>query len=360
MGFARTSGAHFENQCGRPTAVLEMMAITLTSFEAGAIACVEYSFASIGDEHHRTPDDAAWLIRLLPDREIPPDIEITDDMLRLQAFKVEQKEAGNASLSPGDHETLKPISEFAAKPYTEDEKRSLAEIIHTFNERHGTEFTEADFLRFEQVNREILDEDMTEMLRNNPPDVVFSAFSEAFFQGAIKMFQRDNEMKNIVLSDPEVRAQAIRHFFGRALRQAQETPLRELDQQIEDIELGIRKQIAETLGGDVARLPPHVYQKAEERIQAAAKKNAAIDPEEYAQMTRRLEYCDLRELQDTILSKALWPDFEQRFVNKEALMAKFGQLADLRNTIRHSRSLDDITRKEGEAAILWFRHILER
>jgi type I restriction enzyme R subunit len=167
---------------------------------------------------------AAWLVRLLPDREIPPDIEITDDMLRLQAFKIEQKAGGSASLSPGDHATLKPISEFAAKPYTEDEKRSLAEIILTFNERHGTQFTEADFLRFEQVNREILDEDMTEMLRNNPPDVVYSAFSQAFFEGAIRMFQRDNETKNIVLSDPEVRAQAIRHFFGRALRQAREAP----------------------------------------------------------------------------------------------------------------------------------------
>jgi type I restriction enzyme R subunit len=167
---------------------------------------------------------AAWLVRLLPDREIPADIEITDDMLRLQAFKIEQKEGGSASLSPGDRAVLKPISEFAAKPYTEDEKRSLAEIIQTFNERHGTQFTEADFLRFEQVNREILDEDMTEMLRNNPPDVVFSAFSQAFFEGAIRMFQRDNEMKNIVLSDPEVRAQAIKHFFGRAMRQAREAP----------------------------------------------------------------------------------------------------------------------------------------
>jgi type I restriction enzyme, R subunit len=38
------------------------------------------------------------------------------------------------------------------------------------------------------------------------------------------MFQRDNEMKNIVLSDPEVRAQAIRHFFGRALREVREGP----------------------------------------------------------------------------------------------------------------------------------------
>ena len=165
---------------------------------------------------------AAWLDRLLPNREVPPDIEITDDMLRLQAFKVVQKEEGSASLSPGETAALQPINEFGAKPYTEDEKRSLSEIIQSFNERHGTQFTEEDFLRFEQVNREILDEEMTEMLRNNPPDVVFSAFSQAFFRGAIRMFQRDSEMKSIVLSDAEARDQAIRHFFGRALREVNE------------------------------------------------------------------------------------------------------------------------------------------
>jgi len=69
-----------------------------------------------------------------------------------------------------------------------------------------------------------MDDDLTEMLRNNPPDVVFSAFSQAFFKGAIKMFQRDNEMKNIVLSDPLAREQAIKHFFNRALREARESP----------------------------------------------------------------------------------------------------------------------------------------
>lgn len=72
------------------------------------------------------------------------------------------------------------------------------------------------------MNREIMDEDMSEMLRNNPPDVVYSAFSQAFFRGAIRMFQRDNEMKNIVLSDAEAREQAIRPFFGRALREARD------------------------------------------------------------------------------------------------------------------------------------------
>jgi len=165
---------------------------------------------------------SAWLSRLLPNREVPPDIEITDDMLRLHAFKVVQKEKGSASLGPGDTEALAPIREFGAKPYTEDERRALSEIIKAFNERHGTQFTEEDFLRFEQVNREILDADMTEMLRNNPPDVVYAAFSQAFFQGAIRMFQRDTDMKSIVLSDAEAREQAIRHFFNRALREVRE------------------------------------------------------------------------------------------------------------------------------------------
>ena len=136
--------------------------------------------------------------------------------------------------------------------------------------------------------------------------------------------------------------------------------LRELDQRVEDVELALRMRIAGTLGGDPARLPPHVNQKAEERIQAAAKKNAAIDPEQYKQMPRRLEYCDLRELQDTILSKAIWSEFEKCFANKETLMAKFGQLVELRNSIRHSRTVDEVTRKEGEAAILWFGQVLKK
>lgn len=165
---------------------------------------------------------AAWLARLLPNREIPPDIEITEDMLRLQAFKVEQKQQGSASLQPGDTAPLQPISEFGAKPYTEDEARSLSEIIQSFNERHGTQFTADDFLRFEQVNQEILDDDMSAMLRNNAPDVAYGAFRERFFAGAIRRFQRDNEMRSVMMTDAEARERAIRHFFNRALREVRE------------------------------------------------------------------------------------------------------------------------------------------
>ena len=133
--------------------------------------------------------------------------------------------------------------------------------------------------------------------------------------------------------------------------------LRELDERVERIELSVREQVVATLEDDAGRLPAHVLQRADERIQTAAKKNANIEFEEYRQLSRRLEYCDLRELQDIILNKSLWGGFEKRFLNKATLAAKFGQLAELRNGIRHSRSVDEVTRKEGEAAILWFDQV---
>jgi hypothetical protein len=36
------------------------------------------------------------------------------------------------------------------------------------------------------------------------------------------------------------------------------------------------------------------------------------------------------------------------------------QLAELRNTLRHSRALSDVVVKDGEAAILWFGAALRR
>lgn len=142
-------------------------------------------------------------------------------MLMLSAFRLQEGDAGSASLVAGETKKLDPISEFGANPYTEEEEKSLSEIIDSFNERHGTNFSREDFLRFERVNREILDEDMLDMMRNNPADVVYNAFSQAFFQGMVRMFQQDNEMRSVVMTDKDAREQATRHFFKRAQRQAQ-------------------------------------------------------------------------------------------------------------------------------------------
>lgn len=165
----------------------------------------------------------SWLDRLLPDREVPGDIAITDEMIRLQALRVEEKEATSASLQPGVGKPLSPISDFGAKTYTEEEQRSLDEIISSFNDRHGADFSEADFLRFEAVNSEILDERLVEMMRNNPEDVVYRAFNETFFRAIVRTFQRDNEMKSVVLTDPAMRERITKHFFRRAQRSVRDS-----------------------------------------------------------------------------------------------------------------------------------------
>lgn len=136
--------------------------------------------------------------------------------------------------------------------------------------------------------------------------------------------------------------------------------LRELDEKVEAIELTLRSVIAQTLVDDAGQMPPHLVQKADERIGQAVRRNAALDSEQYQTLTRKLEYFDLRDLQEAITNKALWTRFEPRFASKEVVIGKFNQLAELRNGLRHSRTVDEVTRKEGEAAILWFGQVLAR
>jgi len=134
--------------------------------------------------------------------------------------------------------------------------------------------------------------------------------------------------------------------------------LRELDAEIETIELALRKLVAECLDGDFNQLPPHVQQKVRERLTSATKKNPALDSDRYRTLEGKLEFADLRELQDTITNNTLWPKFTNRFSTKELLAKRFDQLTELRNSIRHSRSVDEVTRKDGEAALAWFREAL--
>ncbi len=137
-----------------------------------------------------------------------------------------------------------------------------------------------------------------------------------------------------------------------------EPELRELDSRIETIELGFRNLIVSNLGEDPEVLPQHIRHKAQDRLKVSLKRDASKDPEDYRSLTALLEYFDLRECEAIIISKQLWSQFEPTFKDKNVLSQKFTQLAELRNRLRHSRSVDLISKKEGEASILWFEEIL--
>lgn len=132
-----------------------------------------------------------------------------------------------------------------------------------------------------------------------------------------------------------------------------------MDASIEKIELELRALIDATLNGEISEIKGlHFFPKINERIDGVLKRNPALDPDRYAALAGKLEYFDLRELEDTFKSKALWDRFASRFGSKEDLATRFKQIAELRNAIRHSRTADALTRKDGEAAIIWFRSAL--
>jgi hypothetical protein len=138
------------------------------------------------------------------------------------------------------------------------------------------------------------------------------------------------------------------------------TSLENPDEKIHRIEINLRDVISQTLEGDIGKLPPHVFKKINERLQHAASKKATLDKGDFQSLIRLLEFSDLQELKDIITNKTLWKDFEPRFTHKENLIIKFDQLGELRNGIRHSRPVDEIARKEGEAAILWFELVAKK
>jgi hypothetical protein len=175
---------------------------------------------------------------------------------------------------------------------------------------------------------------------------------------SMAVLARDNEQRFplYVLRPGETvaavfRFERVEECFSRKLI------LLHLDARISEIELRLRTAIASGLNNDPSLLPPQISQKAKQRIEAAIRKTASREPH-YKLLQTKLEFCDLLDLQAPIVGKHLWVKFQPFFSTQELLASKLNQLAELRNSIRHSRTVDEVTNKEGEAAIIWFERIL--
>jgi hypothetical protein len=60
-----------------------------------------------------------------------------------------------------------------------------------------------------------------------------------------------------------------------------------------------------------------------------------------------------------MIFKDNWLFFEPIFKNKAPLQEKFSKLGELRNAIRHSREVSEVTSLEGRASMVWFNEILK-
>lgn len=140
--------------------------------------------------------------------------------------------------------------------------------------------------------------------------------------------------------------------------------LKELNQKLETIEVSIRDLIADVLCKNSTDpfknfVTSDIQDKVTLRISQQLKKNPHLDDAEFKEFRKKLDYFDLQEYCKLMTLNNVWLYFESTFKNKQQLLERFGKLGELRNSIRHIRSVDDVTKLDGEASIVWFLNVLK-
>ncbi|MBO3098292.1 GmrSD restriction endonuclease domain-containing protein [Gelidibacter pelagius] len=156
----------------------------------------------------------------------------------------------------------------------------------------------------------------------------------------------------------------LKSYYEDYSKDVKNQDLQHFDQEIENIEISLRSIIAERLESAAEldayqeMIPNHIKEKVNARIKNWLGKNPGEDKNQFYDLRRRMDFFDMQEYKDIIVSKPAYASFEEIFGSKGTLEVRFNQIAELRNSIRHSRDITDATIKDGEAAILWFTSII--
>jgi hypothetical protein len=101
---------------------------------------------------------------------------------------------------------------------------------------------------------------------------------------------------------------------------------------------------------------PKLKEKIDIRLRALAK-NTGIENDHITHF-EELSQLDIMDYYKLI--EFNWPYFADILEDKSLVRNRFNAFRNLRNDIKHSKQLDPVLQKEGEAAVEWFDRVLKR
>lgn len=107
------------------------------------------------------------------------------------------------------------------------------------------------------------------------------------------------------------------------------------------------------------RIPAQVAVDVKARIADELARQPGADPTDYTDPRKRLDFCDVSDYCRIIDNKLNWPDFEPIFGRRAEIDRHLGAFQRYRNAIMHNRSIDEVARMNGEAAILWLQRAID-
>lgn len=224
-----------------------------------------------------------------------------------------------------------------------------------------------------KTNREIINDDLPNIylkrfFANNNEEKVYALLeSHLISRKAVGILLRDpftvDDYKEFIA---ERKSTILKTIENKIIQNKIELPedLIEINSKIEKVELSLRQIIINNLelsSVDLLKekIPQHVMQKLRDRIEKEKRRNPAEVDQKVISVEYWMQFSDLQELQQIITAKQTWSVFEEYFGTKEGLTNEFNMLAGIRNTIRHTRELDEVTQLKGKASILWFQKQLK-
>ncbi len=218
------------------------------------------------------------------------------------------------------------------------------------------------------INNRLPNSYMKEMLENNEEEKIYKVFnSHLISKQAISILLRDPFTPEDFQDFIEERKRSITlEIENRILNEYIELPksLQKTNDEIETIELQLRQLIIDKLGlqtfDDVKnQLPQHILDQLSQKFDRERKKNPSEMDLKRELAQTWIQFTDLQHLLQIITAKQHWNHFESMFGSKEQLTSFFNDLGAVRNSIRHSREVDEITSLKGQASILWFKKQLK-
>ena len=131
---------------------------------------------------------------------------------------------------------------------------------------------------------------------------------------------------------------------------------------IKNIESRLRKFIDKKLSnvsGDnywKEKIPSDINGVVKERMKSFSNKSVDFDYHKTTNL-QKLDFCDIMHYSNIIGKN--WDIFGEYFKSKSEIEKRFNNLKEYRNPEMHTRGIDSVMKKEGEAAIEWLDRILK-
>jgi hypothetical protein len=106
------------------------------------------------------------------------------------------------------------------------------------------------------------------------------------------------------------------------------------------------------------KIPENIRTSVDDRIADTLRKNPDMKPADLAATRRKLDFCNVMDYCNIIANNGNWPAFSDVFKKQPQFQDYIAKFSDYRNNIAHGRPMPELTRMNGEVALLWFSSVL--